>query len=140
MRDFDYDPKAVASEAEEKGKLELQLKKQFVSSHWPSYVRSKLGLLGQYWVFISELAIVIIWALFNYCTSQWLTTMDKKITTTTTRGQCTPYFLIGLTSRVVLKYENSLIFRLQYKFYSRASRKYSIYPTQCNLRGHSARA
>ena len=31
MRDFEYDPKVVASEAEERGKLELQIKKQFVS-------------------------------------------------------------------------------------------------------------
>lgn len=30
MRDFDYDPKAASAEAEERGKLELQLKKQFV--------------------------------------------------------------------------------------------------------------
>lgn len=30
VRDFEYDPKVIASEAEERGKLELQIKKQFV--------------------------------------------------------------------------------------------------------------
>ena len=30
VRDFEYNPKAIASEAEERGKLELQMKKQFV--------------------------------------------------------------------------------------------------------------
>ena len=31
MRDFTYDPKAIAQERHEKSKLEMQLKKQFVS-------------------------------------------------------------------------------------------------------------
>lgn len=32
VRDFEYDATAAAAEAEERGKLELQLKKQFVSA------------------------------------------------------------------------------------------------------------
>ena len=32
MRDFEYDPKAASAEREERGKIELQLKKQFVCS------------------------------------------------------------------------------------------------------------
>ena len=31
VRDFVYDPRAIAAERNEKGKLEMQLKKQFVS-------------------------------------------------------------------------------------------------------------
>ncbi len=31
VRDFHYDPKAIQAQAAEKGKLEMQLKKQFVS-------------------------------------------------------------------------------------------------------------
>ena len=31
VREFEYDVRSVAKEREEKGKLELQLKKQFVS-------------------------------------------------------------------------------------------------------------
>lgn len=33
VRDFTYDPKAIAQEKHEKSKLEMQLKKQFVSCH-----------------------------------------------------------------------------------------------------------
>ena len=49
MRDFTYDPKAIAQEKHEKSKLEMQLKKQFVSclivcclhlAPWPSYTGS----------------------------------------------------------------------------------------------------
>lgn len=36
VRDFEYDPKAIETEREEKHKLDLQLKKQFVSTIQPA--------------------------------------------------------------------------------------------------------
>ena len=33
VREFVYDPRAIAAEKNEKGKLEMQLKKQFVSAY-----------------------------------------------------------------------------------------------------------
>ena len=46
VRDFTYDQKAIAQEKQEKSKLELQLKKQFVSGHFVLRIEFSPTLTG----------------------------------------------------------------------------------------------